>query len=70
MSMLRPIFMRLYGDNEAVYEIDTLRVYAGGLPRGAHNMVLEWADGHRRELMDCWNASREGRAPDQIEPLR
>lgn len=65
-----PHFHALYGDDEAIYEIQTLRLYAGSLPRRAHNMVLEWADQHRVELMECWNVSRLGRTPDQIEPLR
>ena len=63
-------FHARYGDDEAVYEIETLRVYAGGLPRRAHNLVLEWADQHRDELRNCWTVSTNGGSPDQIEPLR
>lgn len=65
-----PHFHALYGGEEAVYEIETLRVYAGELPRRAHNMVLEWADQHRLELMECWNTARANGTPNQIEPLR
>lgn len=64
-----PHFHALYGENEAVYEIRTLKLYAGDLPRRAHNMVLEWADQHREELMNCWNISRDGGTPKQIAPL-
>ena len=65
-----PHFHAIYGDEEAVYEIETLRIYAGGLSRRAHNLVLEWADAHRQELTQCWDATRNGEAPGQIEPLR
>lgn len=65
-----PHFHAIYGDDEAIYEIQTLRVYAGHLPRRAHNLVLEWADQHRLELLDCWSASTNGLTPPQVEPLR
>ncbi|MBS1770487.1 MAG: DUF4160 domain-containing protein [Acidobacteria bacterium] len=65
-----PHFHAFYGGDEAVYEIETLRVYAGNLPRRAHNLVLEWADQHRAELMDCWNVATDGGTPKPIEPLR
>lgn len=65
-----PHFHAIYGGDEAVYEIKTLRLYAGNLPRRAHNLVLEWADEHREELMECWNVSQTGGTPNQIEPLR
>ena len=65
-----PHFHAFYSGEEAVYEIETLRVLVGGLPRRAHNMVLEWADLHRKELMDCWQAAREEVTPKPIEPLR
>jgi hypothetical protein len=65
-----PHFQAIYGGEEAVYEIETLRLYAGSLQRRAHNMVLEWADQHRQELIDCWYVSRTGKIPGPIEPLR
>ncbi|MBK6723620.1 MAG: DUF4160 domain-containing protein [Acidobacteria bacterium] len=65
-----PHFHAFYGGDEAIYEIQTLRVYAGGLPRRAHNLVLEWADQHRLELMDCWNTATANGTLKQIEPLR
>jgi len=46
-----PHFHAKYGSSEALYEIETLRIYAGSLPRRAHNLVIEWADIHRTELL-------------------
>lgn len=64
-----PHFHAEYGGNEALYEIETLRIYAGKLPHRAHNLVIEWADLHRTELMDNWQRARRGIPLIDIEPL-
>lgn len=64
-----PHFHAEYGGEEALYEIDSLRVYAGHLPRRAHNMVIEWADMHRAELLEDWRLARESRPLQNIAPL-
>lgn len=53
-----------YGEYEAVYEIDTLEILRGNLPRRAHGMVVEWATLNRSELRANW-----GRAVSMI-PLQ
>ncbi len=58
-----------YEGSEALYEIETLRVYRGKLPRRVHSMVIEWADAHRAELMENWIRARQGRSLVDIEPL-
>jgi Domain of unknown function (DUF4160) len=64
-----PHFHAEYGGDEALYEIQTLQVYAGKLPRRVHNLVLEWADLHRQELSDEWLKARNGEPLDKIQPL-
>lgn len=64
-----PHFHAEYGEHEALYEITTLTVIRGGLPRRVHNLVLEWADLHREELMEDWILSRKHQQPLPIEPL-
>ena len=64
-----PHFHAEYSGNEALYEIETLRVYAGELPRRVHNLVLEWADLHRQELMEDWQRARNGETLSEIKPL-
>ena len=66
---LPPHFHAEYNGSEALYEIDTLRVYSGKLPRRVHNMVIEWADSCRSELMENWLLAREGRPLEDIAPL-
>jgi len=65
-----PHFHAEYGGNEALYEIETLRVYRGRLPRRVHAMVIEWADLHRAELMRNWERARDGLPLVNIKPLK
>lgn len=58
-----------YGEYEALYSIMTLEVIRGELPRRVHNLVLEWADMHREELMENWLLARQHKPLVEIEPL-
>ena len=58
-----------YAGSEARYEIETMRVNKGRLPRRAHNLVIEWADIHRAELLANWHRARRGEPLMRIEPL-
>ena len=62
-------FHAVYGDDEALVEIDTLALYRGYLPRRALALVLEWAALHREDLRDAWRAARAGAPVRSIEPL-
>jgi hypothetical protein len=64
-----PHFRAEYGGNEALYEIETLRIYAGRLPRRAHNLVIERADLNRAELLEDWQRARQGEPLVNIKPL-
>ena len=64
-----PHFHAEYGEYEELIEIMTLNVYRGQLPRRVHNMVLEWADLHRQELMENWLAARKNEELKGIPPL-
>ncbi len=64
-----PHFHAEYSGDEALYVIETLRVYAGQLPRRVHNLVIEWADLHREALAEDWQKARNGEPLEKIEPL-
>ena len=66
---LPPHFHAEYGEHEAVYEIDTLDILRGELPRRAHALVVEWATSHRAELRANWSRAREKLVLQKIEPL-
>ena len=62
-------FHAIYGEDEALIEIETLKVARGQLPRRALALVLEWAALHRAELARDWDLARSGQTPDPIAPL-
>jgi len=64
-----PHFHAEYGDDEAIYEIETLEVLRGELPRRVNAMVAEWALLHRDELRDNWVRARQRVELRRIEPL-
>jgi hypothetical protein len=64
-----PHFHAEYGEEEAVYEIETLVIQRGKLPRRAHALVIEWATLHREELRSDWEKARLQVQLDPIEPL-
>lgn len=64
-----PHFHALYADHEAIIDIHTLDVIAGSLPRRALALVLEWAQEHRKELMEDWDLCAQKQSPKKIDPL-
>ena len=64
-----PHFHAEYGEFEAIYEIETLKIQRGQLPRRAHALVVEWATLHRDELLADWEKARRQVSLDQIAPL-
>ena len=64
-----PHFHAEYAEHEAIYEISTLDVARGSLPRRAHALVIEWASQHRAELRDDWERARLEKPLSEIEGL-
>jgi hypothetical protein len=65
-----PHFHAIYGDDEALIEIQRLSVFAGRLSPRVLGLVMEWATLHQRELLEDWNRARNRRPLERIEPLR
>ena len=64
-----PHFHVQYNEYKAVVAIDSLDVLEGRLPRRAQELVLDWAELHRAELMEDWNLCRSKEQPKPITPL-
>ena len=62
-------FHAVYGDDEAVIEIETLAVLNGHLPARARGLVIEWASLHRQELREAWERAKRLEPPGSIDPL-
>lgn len=65
-------FHAIYGDDEALIDIQSLSVLAGHLPRRAAALVLEWAGLHQDELVHSVgrgvSSTRPGRSSRWTEP--
>lgn len=64
-----PHFHALYGEFEAIMNIETLEVIKGKMPRRALALVLEWATQHRHELIEDWKLCEARKTPHKIAPL-
>ena len=52
-----PHFHVIYGEYNAVYDIQTLEMREGDLPVRAQRLVREWAEQYQQELLRMWNSN-------------
>ncbi|MGB6066030.1 MAG: DUF4160 domain-containing protein [Desulfomonilaceae bacterium] len=64
-----PHFHARYGRHKAAIEIGSMRVLDGELPPRALGLVVEWSSQHFDELMKNWEAARNNRPLQRVEPL-
>ncbi len=64
-----PHFHASYGGEEALFEIDTLAIFAGKLPPRAAGLVVEWATLHHNELREAWSNAEALEPLPKIAPL-
>lgn len=64
-----PHFHVRYGEYRAVITIKD-GIIQGELPRRALNLIFEWLDLHREELLDNWILSGQNKQLKRIEPLK
>jgi hypothetical protein len=64
-----PHFHAQYGEHKASINIRTLEVMEGKLPRRALNLVQDWAELHRDELLADWALCQQHQQPRPILPL-
>jgi hypothetical protein len=65
-----PHFHAQYAEFKAVIDINTLNLVEGHLPRRALELVLDWAELHRAELLADWELCRDHKEPSKIDPLQ
>ncbi|QAA81701.1 DUF4160 domain-containing protein [Aequorivita sp. H23M31] len=65
-----PHFHAEYQGMQAEFEIKTLEVIAGSLPNRALGLVVEWANLHRKELLENWNRAQVPEPLEKIQPLK
>lgn len=58
-----PHFHALYGEHNAVFEIETLNMLEGDLPPRAERLVREWAQYYQRDLLEMWRTQQFRQLP-------
>ncbi len=58
-----PHFHAIYGEYNAVFDIQTLEMLEGDLPVRAQKLVKEWATQYQQELLQMWNSNEFKRLP-------
>ncbi|NJO15392.1 MAG: DUF4160 domain-containing protein [Thioploca sp.] len=58
-----PHFHAVYGEYNAIFNIETLEMIEGDLPNRAVKMVLEWGSAHQTALLDMWNTQNFRKLP-------
>ena len=65
----RPHFHAVYGESEAVVDIESGELISGKLPKRALAFVAEWHADHKVELRENWELARQHRTLKKIAPL-
>jgi len=63
-----PHFHARYGDYEITVEINS-GIVEGKFPKRALNIVIEWYEIHKAELLEDWNLIRTTGEFKKIQPL-
>jgi hypothetical protein len=58
-----------YNDYRALISINDLAMLEGKLPPRILGLVIEWAELHKKELLEDWNMVKETGKWFKIEPL-
>ena len=58
-----PHFHALYGEYNGVFDLETLDMIEGDLPRRSQNLIREWAELYRSDLLDMWRTQEFRKLP-------
>lgn len=50
-----PHFHAIYGEYNALVNIESLEIIEGDLPNRAQKMVIDWAEMYQQDLLKMWN---------------
>ncbi len=58
-----PHFHALYAEYNAVFDIESLEMIEGDLPRRAQKLVKEWAELYKNDLIAMWKTQEFKKLP-------
>lgn len=53
----------LYGEYMGIFDLKTLEMTEGDLPKKAQELVLEWLTSHQKELLKMWEEQNIRKLP-------
>lgn len=58
-----PHFHAVYGEYNGYFDINTLEMLEGDLPKKAQTLIIEWAQEYQNEIMKMWNTKTLKKLP-------
>jgi len=58
-----PHFHAVYGEYNGVFDIETMEMMEGDLPRRAQRMIREWAQQYQSDLLNMWKSQKFKKLP-------
>ena len=58
-----PHFHVVYGEYNALFDIESLDMIEGDLPNRAKKLVIEWATRYQTELLEMWTTQQFHKLP-------
>lgn len=53
----------LYGEHVGIFDLETMEMTEGDLPRKAQSLIVEWMEQHQDELLDMWKTQQIHKLP-------
>ena len=53
----------LYGEHVGIFDLQTLKMVEGDLPRKAQELVREWMEYHQSSLLEMWESQNLKKLP-------
>ncbi len=58
-----PHFHAVYGEFNGSFNIKTLEMEEGDLPKKAQNLIREWAEEYKDDILNMWNSKTLKKLP-------
>jgi hypothetical protein len=60
---LPPHFHAIYGEYNGIFDLNTMEMIEGDLPKRALRLIREWGDEYKSELIKMWESEKFKKLP-------
>lgn len=53
----------LYGEHVGIFDLETMEMTEGDLPKKAQSLIVEWMEQHQNELLEMWKTQQIHKLP-------